>query len=201
MWHFVITNQLGQLTVTEMQDNAKEIYSILKDEWTLEAICGMLGNAQQESGLNPAQTQKDYPIGGDIGGYGLYQWTPPHNYKNWANENGYDVTDGYYQVIAMNTPIPVGQYIVTDTYPQTFEEFKQVTDIDLATEIFLKNWERAGDAYLEQRKNYARAWYEFLSGEIPEPPSPSEAINRLKNVFYGNKKILYRGKINNFFRK
>lgn len=46
MWHYVITNQLGQLTVAEMQDNAKEIYSILKDEWTLEAICGMLGNAQ-----------------------------------------------------------------------------------------------------------------------------------------------------------
>ena len=171
MWHYVITNQLGQLTVAEMQDNAKEIYNILKDEWTLEAISGMLGNAQQESGLNPAQTQQNYPIGGDSGGYGLYQWTPPHNYKDWANANGYDVTDGYYQVIAMNTPVPTGQYITTDKYPQSFDEFKQVTDVELAVNIFSKNWERAGDAYLDRRIKYAKEWYVYLGGSLPPTPT------------------------------
>lgn len=171
MWHYAITNQLGQLTVAEMQDNAKEIYSILKDEWTLEAICGMLGNAQQESGLNPAQTQQNYPIGGDSGGYGLYQWDPPHNYKDWANANGHDVTDGYWQVIAMNTPIPAGQYITTDKYPQSFDDFKQITDVELAVNIFLKNWERAGDAYLDRRIKYAKEWYVYLGGSLPPIPT------------------------------
>lgn len=195
-WHYVITNQLGALTAGQQQENVDEIYNILKDEWTLEAISAMLGNCQQESGINPAQTQSGYDIEGDSGGYGLFQWTPPHNYKNWANANGYSVYDGYYQIVAMNTPIPVGQYIETSAYPYSFSEFKQLTDIELATVVFLKNWERAGDEQLTKRVKYAKMWYTYLSGKPPQP-TPSGKFPKLKPIFYGNKKIVYRSKINN----
>ena len=199
MWHYVETNQFGALTQSEMQDNVDEIYNILKNEWTLEAISGMLGNAQQESGMNPAQWQHEYPIGTTIGGFGLYQWTPSTHYTDYATANGYDWKDGTQQVIAMNKPIPSDQWSVKNS-GYTFEEFKQLTDVDTATQAFYAGFERAGIPATEQRLQYGREWYTYLSGK-PPTPSPTEVVSVLKNVFYGNKKIIYRGKINNFFRK
>lgn len=46
--------------------------------WTQEAVCGILGNMEVESGFNPGSWQKKV---GDIqdtkNGFGLTQWTPP----------------------------------------------------------------------------------------------------------------------------
>ena len=46
--------------------------------WSLESVCGMLGNVQAESGFNPWRWQGDrYGTGR---GYGLFQFTPASGY-------------------------------------------------------------------------------------------------------------------------
>lgn len=107
-----------QLSEEEMQVNATFIKNYMSANygWTLSAICGMLGNTQAESLMNPARPQNNavnngwYPSApGYTGnapnptttwyGYGLWQITPylalsgrrynPYNYGNWAISNGY----------------------------------------------------------------------------------------------------------------
>ena len=58
--------------------NAKEIYNFFKSRgWTVNAICGLLGNMHWESdGLQPDINE----MGG--GGYGLVQWTPGTKLKS-----------------------------------------------------------------------------------------------------------------------
>lgn len=66
------------MTETRQQDNALYIYNYLKEEgWSTEAIAGLLGNIQHESGLNPAawQSMGQSGDGNRNQGYGLVQWT------------------------------------------------------------------------------------------------------------------------------
>lgn len=106
------------LSQDQMELNAKFIYDYMhtKYGWTLTAICGMLGNIEAESTMNPARPQDNavnngwYPscpgYRGDAPnptttwyGYGLFQVTPymalegkrynPYNFGNWAYSNGY----------------------------------------------------------------------------------------------------------------
>ena len=52
-------NSSNALTMTQMQVNAQYIYSSLSaNGWTLNAICGMLGNMQSESSINPRKVGK-----------------------------------------------------------------------------------------------------------------------------------------------
>lgn len=48
--------------------------------WSLESVCGMLGNVEAESGFNPWRWQGDRY--GTSRGYGLYQFTPASGYIN-----------------------------------------------------------------------------------------------------------------------
>lgn len=49
----------NSLTMAQMQVNALYLYSALSNAgWTLNAICGMLGNMQSESAINPRKVAK-----------------------------------------------------------------------------------------------------------------------------------------------
>ena len=64
--------------------NAKYIYKFFSNKgWTKNAICGMLGNMQGDSGIIADIEERE---GG--GGYGLVQWTPKSKLVNWANARG-----------------------------------------------------------------------------------------------------------------
>ena len=69
------TNNFYGLTESQKIANAEYIYTYLSDKgWSSQAICGLLGNIEQESCLNPAAWQNNYK---DLdNGYGLIQWTP-----------------------------------------------------------------------------------------------------------------------------
>lgn len=58
-------------------DNITEIKNAMQS-FTNEAIAGMLGNVQAESGLNPWRWQGD--VYGTSRGYGLFQFTPASDY-------------------------------------------------------------------------------------------------------------------------
>ena len=55
--------------------------NLLKYNWTLEAICGILGNAIKESFCSADL----YELGGE--GYGILQWTPYTKVQDWLAQN------------------------------------------------------------------------------------------------------------------
>lgn len=176
------------LTEEQMETNAVYIYNSMSSTgWSLESICGMLGNMQVESTLNPGRWENDLPESEPTGhGYGLVQWTPYTNYTVWAVNNGYpdpSVMDG--NIARINYELDNNlQWIPTFTYPMTFEEFKVSTNSpDVLAMIFLANYERPLDPNQPIRGEYAIAWYNFLQSYVGTPIKP----HRFKWVLYANK--------------
>ena len=157
------------LTQTQMENNAKLFKQYFQSKGvTLESICGMLGNIQQESGLNPGIKQ----TASTSSGWGLIQWTPSTVLTDWCNTYGYTWYDGDAQCLRIwsegtNEMGAGGTFIPTTEYPYTWSEFCALTNVDEATKAYLYERERAGDEKLENRLEYARRWYDFLKGETP----------------------------------
>ncbi|MBQ1550710.1 MAG: hypothetical protein IIT81_01790 [Mycoplasmataceae bacterium] len=159
------------LTEEQMKVNARYIYNALtNDGWTINSICGMLGNMETESSINPGRWQNDR-VGGDPTGHGysLVQWTPYTNYTDWATASGYTdpsemdtALDRIKYELANNL-----QWIPTITYPMTFQAFKvsTINPYDLAM-IFLANYERPAEPYQPLRGEQAVKWYNYLQGEF-----------------------------------
>lgn len=160
-------NYLG---MEDMQNNAKMFYSrMIGQGWTLQSICGMLGNIQTESSINPGlwegQQEGDFNVG-----FGLVQWTPARKYTDWA---GSDFRNGDLQCDRINYEVENNiQWISTSTFPMTFQEFKVSTlsPYELAM-VFIRNYERPFNPNQPIRGVQANYWYEYLSGEPPIPPS------------------------------
>ena len=84
-----------RLEPADQIQNATYIYDHLSNlgekSWSIEAICGLLGNIQAESWFNPGVWQRydekgGHSIGGR-GGYGLVQWTNfNEKFLPWAKE-------------------------------------------------------------------------------------------------------------------
>lgn len=175
-WIYHESNNANSMTRDEMENNARELYSQLSGYgWTLNAIAGVLGNFQYESYINPAQWQIGFPIGGNSGGLGLGQWTPPSHWRDWANLEGHDLYSGYWQTyyLDMNNVYYNGKYWGSqwNNNPApgwTWDYFKTSTDTPEETaNAFFQQWEQPGDATSPQRMQYAREWYNYLSGIEP----------------------------------
>ncbi|WP_242327813.1 phage tail tip lysozyme [Enterococcus avium] len=165
------------------KQNAYEIYKLLTaDGYTKQAIAGILGNYEVESGLKPDTDQ----IGGG-GGYGLAQWTDPSGGSGRAyvqrlmSQAG---ITGDYRTVETQTKLQIwgmthGQWIGVQD-PTRVADFKALTDVNTATLAFLRNFERAGVAALARRQEAANTWYNFLtnlptdeSGMVTEPSRPT----------------------------
>lgn len=160
------------LNEEEKQNNATETYNyLIKKGWSLEAICGMLGNMERESTINPGIWQ-NLDEGNMSVGFGLVQWTPASNYIKTGNVSwtSFDVTDGDGQLLWIDKyTVSTGQWITTADYPMEFVDFKVSKETpDYLAAVFCMNFERAGVVALEERKQYALKWYEFLGGKLPE---------------------------------
>lgn len=167
------------MTQTELENNATEFYGYFNSKgFTIESICGMLGNLQQESQINPGCKEK----GGD--GWGLIQWTPHTNLTDYASAQGSDWATGEIQTQLMWEEIINkygGQWIPKPNkgYPYTGKEFSQLTDVTTACMAYLIERERAGVEVAEKRVAYAKAWYEYLTGVTPPtPPTPPTPTKR-----------------------
>lgn len=180
----------------EAKDNARMIYSILASRgWTLNAVCGVLGNIGAESGYNPWRWQSD-KIGASTGspwtnkGYGLTQFTPASKYidsaaakavpgyaPNFSDKSG-GQSDGYAQMVFLDEH---ADYYATGAYPMSYAEYKASTDDpgELAV-VWLYNYERPGDpgATEDARRENGTYWYEVLSGSPPPvPPTPGGDVD------------------------
>lgn len=170
-------NSSEPLTLEQMQVNARYIHKYFGDMGaSTSAICGMLGNFQVESTINPGRWQND-DVGNTSLGYGLVQWTPGSKYINWARQ--YDINEDPSKMDVnlerIEYEIQKGeQYYPTDEYPETFNEFMQSTKSPgYLAKAFLYNYERAGVEKVDLRVEYANYWYEFLTGS-PPPYDPDE---------------------------
>lgn len=161
------------LTAEQRETNATEFYNYFNNVGvTLEAICGMLGNIQRESGLNPGIKQ----TASVTSGWGLIQWTPSTVLTNWCKKYGYNWYDGSAQcarILAEGTgdKEASGYWLPTSDYSYSWGEFITLHDVEECTKAYLYERERAGVEALEQRLQYASEWYEYFSGS-PVPPTP-----------------------------
>jgi surface antigen len=154
------------LTVAEMTDNAQYVFDYFFDQgWTAEAICGMLGNMQWESHINPGVWQNlDY--GNYNVGYGLVQWTPASKVTSWLISNGYDIGDigGQCARIMYELNNYGTQWRVDPISGYTFAQYTKLTaDPSTMAYYFLKDYEQAGDEHLSERQSYATYWYTNLA--------------------------------------
>ena len=162
------------LTQEEMENNAECAYDYLHSRgYPQNVICAILGNAQQESSINPGIWENltvDYNRG-----YGLFQWTPATVYTNWATNLGYAIDDGYYQLEWVNTVLDQqGYWVQRHGYNITFSDFVNDTthNIDWLTAAWYYNFENPGasDTTLPIRQQYANDWFTYFQGYTPDDP-------------------------------
>lgn len=186
VWH--AKNTGGYATSdSEAQDNAIMAYSVLSQQgWTLNAIAGLLGNIQYESGFNPWRWEGDV-IQSQYGtsGYGLVQFTPATKYIGDSRAvvlNGYapnttDLTgnpnDGTAQLLFVDA---YADYYATTAYNISYADFKISTQTpEWLASAWLYNYERPANPTGSEatRRSYARYWFDYLSNVSPVPvPTP-----------------------------
>lgn len=167
------------LTQTEMEVNAQYIYAFLTAEgWTKNAICGMLGNMQSESSINPA-IWEGLDDSDPSNGFGLVQWTPSTKYTNWAIANSLipESMDANLQRILyeVSNGLQWGNDSDGNPPPYSFSEFTHSTEDPYTLAMyFLWHYERPLVKDQPHRGTQAEAWYTFLEG-TPSPPTPKKS--------------------------
>ena len=158
---------------TEREKNAWEIWIAFKKlGYSEQAVSGMLGNIDAESGIIPDKEQ----IGGPA--YGLVQWDGSayplvgpiepdgrkyvQNLLKEAKISG-DYTKNATQIKLLEWCMYNGQWIGA-VDPLTVQGFKSETSVNNATLAFLRNFERAGVEALAKRQEQANYWYSKLHG-------------------------------------
>jgi hypothetical protein len=166
------------LTMAEMTVNGNFILNyLLPKGWTKNAICGMLGNMQSESSINPARWQGDAIRPSYTSGFGLVQWTPYQNYMDWVAGTTYDYKsmEGNLERILYEVENHL-QWYATSDYPISFVDFtKSLESPEYLAQAFIRNYERPADQTQPARSTQARYWYDNLDGSsviIPDDPPP-----------------------------
>lgn len=155
------------LNQKQMSANAQYILSyLLARGWTKNAICGMLGNMQRESTINPGIWQ-NLDEGNTELGFGLVQWTPATKLQNWCIQHDLDYKkmDSQLKRILYEVDNVGVQWIATTDYPFSFKEFTTSTKSpSYLASAFLYNYERAGVSAEDERRENAAYWYNNLTG-------------------------------------
>lgn len=178
----------NHLSEEQMKVNATYLYNSLSNKgWTLNAIAGVLGNMQTESSINPGRWQSENVGDLDVG-YSLVQWTPARKYIDWL-ANGADPSEMDNAISRIIYEVENNiQWIATANYNYSFYEFTKSNDTPYNLGMaFLYNYERPADQNQPWRGTQAETWYEFLSGNVPVPPTPEKRKNNFKWVIYSRK--------------
>lgn len=195
IWHVTAAEReqgLTPYTCAQSRANAQYIYSYFKEQgWSTPAIMGLLGNTTHESYNNPGFWER----GG--GGFGIVQWTPAKEYRNWAMAKGIPCGNDYTNakaylkgqcrkiqeeyVIGKLKPSK-GKWFATRTYRMSFDQYIHNEQMTPATAAMAFCWcyERPGVLALENRKKFAQHWNNTLLKDVKESVVPS--TNRIKKA-------------------
>lgn len=169
------------LSFAQMTENANYILSYLTGQgWTRNAICGILGNMQSESTINPG-IWEGLNSNNPSGGFGLVQWTPSTKYINWCISRGINPPD-------INSNLQRILYEVENNLQfyssrMSFAQFTQNTTLsayDLAM-IFLSAYERPANPSQPWRGEQAEYWKQNLTGSPYIPPGST--AKKKSNIF------------------
>lgn len=196
----VETYSNSYLNNEQQKGNAQIILDTLLDyNWTKNAICGMLGNMQVESTLNPGIYQNLNPNNPDLG-FGLVQWTPKAKYiTNYAIPKGYTTYDQYGRIkpqlerILDEVAGLYGQWQQKAPYLFSFYEYTQSTESpEYLASAFLINYERAGVEVEELRRRNARKWFDELEGNGGAGSDSKYLYKQGDNIFSLDRKTKYK---------
>lgn len=175
-WIYNRTTDYNALDIADSQNNAQEFLDYFDGYMTLEAMAGILGNIYYECGgsINPGQMEHGRG-GSTLYGYGMIQWTPGTVIINWANSHGGNWYDGAQQVYRIRcegegTEGAGGSWIATSAYPYTWAQYCALLDVDITTKAYF--FERERGTWNDLRLTYANYWFDWLTGQHPEPPTP-----------------------------
>ena len=183
----VCAGTTSTLSTAQMDKNAKYVYDFLIGSgFTKQAACGVLGNMQQESKINPGIWEI---LPSTINGYGLVQWTDATKFLNWAVSNGTlrNALPETVNALTVRDPVQLMQaelncliwgcesgteYLKPEVahyenhtgYSLTFNEYK-TSKLDAGTLaiVFNDHFERSNDnPGLEKRRQFALNWYHRL---------------------------------------
>ena len=166
-WEWVKGNRY--LAQNEMDNNAMITAAYLSQKgWSRNAIAGILGNFYRESTINPGIWES--LIVDPANGYGLAQWTPSTNWTNYASSQGWAIDDGYKQLDFLDAD-PIGNYIPTSTYPETLAQYKtSANSPEDCASAWLYNYERAGVVAEDERRRWARYYFDLIENIPTLPP-------------------------------
>lgn len=142
----------------------RAVWAFFRDKgFTAEATAGIMGNMQQESGIDPTVNQSG---GGPA--KGIVQWEGSRftNMKAFAQQRGKDWTDLDSQlefVYKELKELPKSYWNRANC--SGFEEFMNCKDAKNATYIFETAFERAGKPNMEKRYEYAAYYYKAFAGK------------------------------------
>lgn len=158
--------------------NAEIVWNFcISQGFTAQTAAAVIGNMQQESGVDPAKCQ-----GGGGPGRGLLQWEEGSSryaaLVQFASQRGTTWSDIQAQLLYFVQEAPSQFEAYTGhgvhTYPSgavawiaekmTFDQFKALTDIPWATEAFERVYTRASQPLMEKRIAYAQAAYQQFNG-------------------------------------
>lgn len=192
------TYKNNYLSLDEMTGNAQIILdTMLTFGWTKESICGMLGNMQSESTINPG-IWESLDSSSTTNGFGLVQWTPNSKYiTDWAIPRGYTTYDQYGRIAPQCERIKYElenniQWIATSQYPMSFQEFVNSTNSpDYLALVFIANYERPFDPNQPIRGEQALYWYNNLTGGTSNTQLPKYLYLNGNQLIGENGKALF----------
>jgi len=155
-------------------DNMNLVYDyFIRQNWTPNAIAGMLGNMMVESTVNPWAFQNrslDWSdpsaILADNGGMGLTQWTPCRKYYQWALDEQLDPQSGTTMCDRIMWEYHNNKQWSLENYGQhTWEDFVTSTETpSILADVWLWAYERPLDPDEEQRWANAEWVFENIHG-------------------------------------
>ena len=194
-------------TSDEAFGNAMMTWGVLhKKGWTLNAVCGVLGNIHSESGYNPWRWEGDdvrstSNYNSPRKGYGLPQFTETNIHNsvkyiddprakklygfgpNFTDREG-SQNDGTAQLLFIDA---YADYYINSKYGHnvTYEEYKvSEADSGYLAVVWLSNYERPAEeqywATMSTRRENAQYWYNRLNGlEPPDVPIGGDTKRKL----------------------
>lgn len=172
----MVVSKNGYLNTAERTENAEYILGyLLSKGWTRNAICGMLGNMESESTINPGIWESLTPF---WRGYGLVQWTPYTKFKDWADQRSLDYTDINAQLMRIEYEVENNlQWFGGYSSTMTFAQFTHSTaSPEYLANVFIKTYEHPANSNQPIRGTQARYWWDNLSdsGGVIDPIDPTD---------------------------
>lgn len=195
-WHVKISGGYNRDSTQAFDNCVMVANQLLENGWTINAVCGILGNIEYESGYNPWRWENDDlvlstetdKIYSSSHGYGLFQFTPASKYVYSPYAQSY-ADFGPFFIDLYNTPAVSdddgeaqvkfvdehADYIPTQDYPISYADFKISTaPPEYLCAVWLYNYERSGNPQgsIQVRQESSRYWYNRLAPYVIKEGMP-----------------------------